>query len=128
MVLTKVTHTTSTFYRFLMTAIMAFIAVVVFGYASSLSMPTLSNIALFILIAVSTGMVALIIYYKGLAKTPVHISTMLELTFPFIAIFIDMTLYHTTLAISQYLSALILTYAIYKIARLQSNARLVKTS
>jgi drug/metabolite transporter (DMT)-like permease len=128
MVLTKVTHTTSTFYRFFFTAIMAFIAVVVFGYASSLSMPTLPDIGLFALIAVSTGMVALIIYYKGLAKTPVHISTMLELTFPFIAIFIDMTLYHTTLAVSQYLAALLLTYAIYKIARLQSDARLVKAN
>jgi drug/metabolite transporter (DMT)-like permease len=77
---------------------------------------------------VSTGVVALMIYYKGLSKTPVHITTMLELTFPFIAIFIDMTLYNTTLSVSQLIFAVVLSFAIYKIAKLQSNAVVIKTN
>jgi len=128
MILTKVSYKVSAFYRFLFTSIIAFIVILVFGYGSSLSAPTASQFGLFTLIAVSTGMVALIIYYRGLARTPVHISTILELTFPFIAIFIDMTIYHTTLSISQLLASVILVLAIYKISRLQSNAIPIKTN
>ena len=75
----------------------------------------------FALIAVSTGMVALLIYYKGLARTPVHISTILELTFPFIAILIDMKLYHTVLVPMQWIASMVLVFSIYKIARLRES-------
>ena len=64
-------------------------------------------------------MVALLIYYKGLSKTPVHISTILELTFPFIAILIDMKLYGNVLSLSQLAAACVLVFSIYKIARLR---------
>ncbi len=128
MILTKVSFGVSTFYRFLFTSIIAFIILVTLGYSGSLSLPTSNQFGLFTLIAVSTGMVALIIYYKGLAKTPVHISTILELTFPFIAIFIDMTLYNTVLSLSQWIAVFVLVYAIYKISRLQSYALLLKTN
>jgi drug/metabolite transporter (DMT)-like permease len=66
-------------------------------------------------------MVALLIYYKGLAKTSVHISTILELTFPFIAIFIDMKVNHTTLSLTQWLAAFVLVFSIYQIARLRES-------
>lgn len=128
MILTKLSYKVSTFYRFLITTIIAFFVVVVLGYFPSLSTPTIPQFGLFALIAVSTGVVALMIYYKGLSKTPVHITTMLELTFPFIAIFIDMTLYNTTLSVSQLIFAVILSFAIYKIAKLQSNAVVIKTN
>jgi drug/metabolite transporter (DMT)-like permease len=64
-------------------------------------------------------MVALLIYYRGLAKTPVHISTILELTFPFIAILIDMKLYHTVLTPVQWLASFVLVFSIYKVAELR---------
>ncbi len=128
MILTKISHKVSTFYRFLFTSILAFVVIVIFGYMPSLPTPTATQFGLFLLIAISTGLVALMIYYKGLSKTPVHISTMLELTFPFIAIFIDMTLYDTTLVMSQYFAAVVLSYSIYKISRLQSNAILIQTN
>lgn len=128
MALTKISYGVSTFYRFLFTTIMAGIVVYLFKYTSSLSLINTSQLGFFVLIAVSTGMVALLIYYKGLSKTKVHISTILELTFPVIAIFIDMTVYKTTLAPSQYLAAVILVIAMYQIARLQSYDISHKTS
>lgn len=128
MVLSKVSHKVSTFYRFLFTSILAIAVIALLGYSSSLSLVTLPQFGLFALISVSTGMVALMIYYRGLKKTPVHISTILELTFPFIAIFIDMTLYDTVLSGSQMIATLLLVYSIYKIARLQSNDIQIKTS
>lgn len=121
MVLTKLSHKVSTFYRFLFTSILCAIAIIIFGYTQTLSMPTIPQYGLFALIAVSTGLVALLIYYKGLSKTPVHVSTILELTFPVVAILIDKFLYKTTLAPSQYIFAIILVFAIYKITRLNQN-------
>ena len=121
MLLGKVRAEVSTFYRFFFTIIIALPLIIIFGYSSSLVKIAPYQFGLFALIAVSTGMVALIIYYKGLAKTPVHISTILELTFPFVAILIDMTLYHTYLIISQWIFACLLVFSIYMIARLREN-------
>jgi drug/metabolite transporter (DMT)-like permease len=121
MLLGKISANVSTFYRFLFTLIISLPVLLLFGYGKSLSAPSPSQFGLLALIAISTGMVALLIYYKGLAKTPVHISTILELTFPFIAILIDMKLYHTILSASQWIAALILIFSIYKVARLRES-------
>ncbi|MEK7539436.1 MAG: DMT family transporter [Patescibacteria group bacterium] len=121
MLLGKVDFKVSTFYRFLVTVLVALPFLLLFGDTTGggLATPTASQFGLLALIALSTGMVALLIYYKGLAKTPVHISTILELTFPFFAIFLDMIVNHTILSITQWIAALILLFSIYQIARLR---------
>lgn len=121
MLLGKVDFKVSTFYRFLFTLIFAIPVLFLFGqgFGATLAIPSTSQFALLALIALSTGMVALLIYYKGLAKTPVHISTILELTFPFIAIFLDMIINGTTLSISQWMGALVLVFSIYQISKLR---------
>src|SRR3989344_5116596 len=124
MLLGKVRAEVSTFYRFLFTVIIALPVLWIFGYSASLGAVTLTQFELFVLIAVSTGMVALLIYYKGLTKTPVHISTILELLFPFAAIFIDMVVFHATLGISQWIAVPIFLFSIYKIVKLRENITL----
>src|SRR3990167_2786116 len=91
MLLTKVDAKVSTFFRFFITVLIAFPILFIWGGVpgAGISIPTLSQFGFLALIAISTGMVALVIYYRGLAKTPVHISTILELTFPFVAILLD---------------------------------------
>ncbi|MFA5841011.1 MAG: DMT family transporter [Candidatus Paceibacterota bacterium] len=122
MLLGNIDFKVSTFYRFLFTIIMALPFMLFFGKnGSSLAIPTSSQFSLLLLIAISTGMVALLIYYKGLAKTPVHISTILELTFPFVAILLDFVVNHTVLSFSQWIAALVLVFSIYKIAQLREN-------
>lgn len=121
MLLGRVTPSVSTFYRFLFTTLLVFPVILILGFMPSLSAPTLTQFSLFALIAISTGMVALLIYYKGLAKTPVHISTILELTFPFIAIILDMIVNDVTLVPMQWLAALVLVYSIYRISQLREN-------
>lgn len=122
MLLGKVDFKVSTFYRFLFTLIFALPFLFLFGRAGgSLVLPSFSQFSLLILIAISTGMVALLIYYKGLAKTPVHISTILELTFPFVAILLDFIVNHTILSFFQWIAALILVFSIYQIAKLREN-------
>ena len=121
MLLGKIDAKLSTFYRFLVTTIIVFPVLFLFGKVQSLSAPTISQFGWLALIAISTGMVALLIYYKGLAKTPVHISTILELTFPFIAVLLDFIVNHTILSFTQWIAALILVFSIYQIARLREN-------
>jgi len=122
MLLGKIDFKVSTFYRFLVTVLVALPFLLVFGHnegTTSLAVPTFSQFSLLILIAISTGMVALLIYYKGLAKTAVHISTILELTFPFMAILLDFIINHTVLSFTQWIAALVLVFSIYKIVKLR---------
>lgn len=122
MLLGKIDFKVSTFYRFLVTVLVALPILLLFGQTNgALAIPSVSQFGLLVLIAVSTGMVALLIYYKGLAKTPVHISTILELTFPFVAILLDFIVNHTVLTFLQWAAAIILVFAIYKIAKLREN-------
>ncbi len=119
MLLNKINYKISTFYRFFITMLISLPLVLLFGYSSSLNSLTLPEFGYFVIIAISTGMFALLIYYKGLSKTSVHIATILELTFPFVAIFIDMILYKHTLSFSQWIATFVLIYSIYKISRLR---------
>lgn len=105
--------------RFLITTILALVAVFLMGASASLTTPTGGQLLRFVFIAVSTGMVALLIYYKGLKLTPVRVSTILELTFPVLAIAIDAYFYNSFLSTSQLLSAAVLLFSIYMISRLQ---------
>ncbi len=108
--------------RFFFTAVLAFGMVFALGQSKSLPTITFSELARFLLIAVSTGMVSVIIYYKGLKKVPASVSTILELVYPMLAVLIDATLYKTFLAPSQYLAAVILLFAIYQISKVQRYA------
>lgn len=120
MLLVKIDFKLSTFYRFLFTLILSLPLVLFYGKSDGVvALPSLSQFYLLAIIALSTGMVALLIYYKGLAKTPVHISTILELTFPFVAIFLDFMVNGTVLAVSQWIAAFALVFAIYKISKLR---------
>jgi drug/metabolite transporter (DMT)-like permease len=123
MLLGKVDFKVSTFYRFLFTTVIALPVLFFFGRSAGagISLPSVPQFGFLALIALSTGMVALLIYYRGLARTPVHISTILELTFPFIAIILDMAINDTILALSQWVAALVLVFSIYRIAKLREN-------
>jgi DME family drug/metabolite transporter len=121
MLLTNIDSKVSTFYRFVFTLILALPFVFLYGHGQdgSFAVPSTTQFGWLALIAVSTGMVALLIYYKGLAKTPVHISTILELTFPFVAIFLDFIVNGTILSASQWVAAIVLVFSIYQIAYLR---------
>lgn len=107
-----------TLIRFLFASMFAFIGVVMTNNVGGLMDINISQLAYFFFIALSTGMVALLIYYKGLQQTEVKISTLLELAFPLLAIFIDIFLYKTVLHPTQYFSAGILMYSMYRLALL----------
>ncbi len=117
LVLLKHSHTFITGLRFWLTVPLAAIAVYMLAAAPQLSAVTGSQVGRLLIIALSTGMVALWIYYRGLKHTPVSVSTILELAFPLTAVLIDIFLYKTFLAPSQYLAATVLIYAIYRVSK-----------
>lgn len=119
MALLRLPDTYVTGLRFMFTTILAFFAVFLMGAAPSLSQPDFSQYLRFVFIAFSTGMVALLIYYKGLKETPVRVSTILELVFPVLAIMIDAVLYKTFLSPAQLAAAAVLLFSIYKLSALQ---------
>lgn len=105
--------------RFILTAILAFGMVFVFNQQKSLPTLTFSQFARFLLIAVSTGMVSIVIYYHGLKKVQANVSTLLELVYPLLAVLIDATLYKNFLAPTQYFAGAVLLFAIYRISLIQ---------
>lgn len=115
-VLNKVSFLTATALRFALAPIFAFGFVVSLGQTSSLTMVTGSQWISLLLIAFTTGMVALAIYYYGLKKTPARITTICELVWPASAIFIDYFYFHQTLSTTQILGVVVLLFAIYQIA------------
>lgn len=116
--LKKHSDTLITGLRFFFTTIFALIGVYLLGQGSAILSPTTPQLGRLVVIALSTGMFALWLYYKGLKKTEAKVSTILELAFPMTAVFIDIFLYKTVLAPSQYLAAGVLVFAIFNISRI----------
>lgn len=112
MVLQSHSYEVATGMRFYITSLATFLILIIFqGSLPSLITPT--EIMRFSFIALSTGMVALLIYYRGLQTTEAKVATILELVFPALAVFIDAVLFKTVLMNTQYLAAIILLLAIY---------------
>lgn len=118
MILQKISDSQALGWRFMITTVLAGIGLFVFNAQASLSQVTLAQIAMLLVIALSTGMVALWVYYRGLARTEAKIATILELAFPLLAVFIDMVMYKTFLQPGQYLAATVLFYAMYHVGKL----------
>jgi drug/metabolite transporter (DMT)-like permease len=102
--------------RFIGTSLFAPFFILFLGASSSLTAVTSSDLVTLVTIALSTGMVALFLYYKGLEKTPVRVATILELAFPLLAVIIDVLLYDTVLHSTQYIAAAVLLFAMYKVS------------
>lgn len=113
-------HTFITGLRFLITVPIALLFVFALGAAPSLTSVTQEQLLTLVIIAFSTGMFALWLYYRGLKTTPARVSTIVELAFPATAVVIDYFLYDTTLVWTQYLAAAVLLFAMYRVTKIQA--------
>ncbi|NCN23888.1 MAG: DMT family transporter [Candidatus Pacebacteria bacterium] len=111
----------STGLRFILTSIFGLVAVVLIGQMNTLSSISLPQIGTLGIIALSTGMVAIMFYYRGLKTTQAKVSTILELTFPVLAITIDAVVYKTMLQSTQLIAGVILLYAMYQVGSFKPN-------
>ena len=117
-------HTFITGLRFIVTVPMALIAVYALRAQDTLIQITGHQFLMLLIISLSTGAMALWIYYKGLKITEAKISTIVELAFPLTAVLIGIFLYHDVLVWSQYLSAGVLLFAVYKVSGLNRSEAL----
>lgn len=76
-----------------------------------------------VLIAFSTGLVAMYIYYRGLRSVPVHVSAILELTWPVVAVVADYFIYGTRFAGVQYFAMAVLIISMYMVTHLSRKQR-----
>jgi len=119
MVLKRKSDVTATGLRFSITAILAFVAMFILGQQGSFTQPSVSDLGRLVFIALSTGMISIYIYYRGLKQTQAKVATIVELIYPLLAVLIDAVLYKSFLAPSQYLAGIVMVFAIFKIAQLQ---------
>lgn len=114
--------------RFMFATVFAFLWILGSGHTPELLQISGSQLFRFALIALSTGMVAMVIYYKGLALVEAKIATLLELLFPVTAVIIDAVVFKTTLVPSQYIAAGILLFAAYRLGMLRSERQTIFAS
>lgn len=110
----------STGLRFILTSIFGLVAIVLIGQTNTLGTISLPQIGTLALISLSTGMVAVMLYYRGLKSVQAKVSTILELTFPVLAIIIDAVVYKTMLQPTQLIAGVILLYAMYRVGTLKN--------
>lgn len=115
---------TTTALRFMITTILGGVALILFPSQQAIAAVTQRQLLDLVIIAISTGMVALVIYYQGLKRTNATTATILELLFPTAAIVIDTFVYKTQLMPTQYLAGLVLMFAAWRIAK--RNQQLLK--
>jgi drug/metabolite transporter (DMT)-like permease len=87
------------------------------------SLPQISSSQIFYLVAIvlSSGAVALSIYYYGLKKVAASQATILEMFWPISAVFIDWVFFKHALTWSQSVGAVMMLFAIYQVSQSRSS-------
>lgn len=111
----KVNFRVGTYLRFGMTTLIMFIIVFSMNKFQYFADITQINLLTLILIAFTTGGVAIFIYYYGLKMVPASKSTIYELAMPATVIAGEFLIYGKTLFPGQWLGTVLLLFAIYKI-------------
>ncbi len=117
--LKKVSFLGGTAFRFALTPIFALIFVYAGGQAHALGAVSNEQWVALMSIVMSTGLVALTIYYYGLKMVPARVSTICELVWPASAVCIDYFYYHNALSLTQIVGIGLLAVVIYKVSLYQ---------
>ena len=116
-----------TFMRFTVTVILISIWLLLIpSWNSGFRMPSNTEWMYLFFIALSTGLVAMYIYYRGLKSVPVHVSAILELTWPIVAVFVDFFVYDTVFTWSQYAWMFVLIGSMFMVTRLSHKKDIAK--
>lgn len=113
-ILKKVDFITATFFRYGTTFLMLLPFVFISGLFAHFNSITANNWIIILIISVTTGSGAILLYYNGLKSVKASISTISELFFPISAIFFDYFINGNVLSPIQWISAAIMIFAIIK--------------
>ena len=121
-VLNKVSFRTALFYRYGLTTLIMLGIVLVNGKFDQFAQTTPLNWAFFVIIGLTTGSGAILLYYYGLRYIRASVSTMCEMCFPIASVIFDYWFNGNVLHPVQWASACIMLFAIYRITVNQSLA------
>ncbi len=111
-ILNKYDYKTATFYRYGFTTVIMLIVLLVSGAYTQFNLTTSQNWLFFSIIALTTGSGAIFLYYYGLMRVKAIIATICELFFPSSAILFDYFVNGAILSTVQWISAVIMIFAI----------------
>ncbi|HEY6437621.1 MAG TPA: EamA family transporter [Ignavibacteriaceae bacterium] len=119
--LQNVSFEMGTYLRFLFSAIIMLIIVFSVGDMKSIADITSNQIIIFLIIAFSTGGVAIFLYYYGLKKITASVATICELAFPLTAVVLEYFIHGNILMPVQWGGVIILLFSIVRVTRINSN-------
>lgn len=108
-----------TYLRFGLTTLIMLVIAATAGSFSALAQVTPWQWLVFAIIVFTSGGSAMFLYYYGLKRVTASVSTICELAFPITSILLAALMYHQYLTVVQWLAALVLFYAIYRVSLLQ---------
>lgn len=112
--LDKVDFLTATFFRYGLTFLLLLPFILITGLLVEFNSITQMNWIILVIISLTTGSGAILIYYYGLKHIKASVSTIIELFFPISAILFDYFINDNMLSPIQWISAAIMIYAIIK--------------
>ena len=112
--LQRIDYVSATFFRYGTTTIILLPVVLVLGFSINFHQITPNNWLIFGIITLTSGCVALLLYYYGLRHVKASHATLLELFFPISAILLDYFINGNVLSSFQWVSAIVMIYAIIR--------------
>lgn len=119
--LRNVTYELGTYLRFLISALIMFVIVLISGDISSIGEVTDSQWIIFLIIAFTSGGLAIFLYYYGLKRISASVATIAELSFPLTAILLEYLLHDNILDWLQWIGAILLIFSILKVSKINFN-------
>ncbi len=112
--LQRIDYVSATFFRYGATTVILLPVVLVLGFSVNFHQITPNNWLIFGIITLTSGCVALMLYYYGLRHVKASHATLLELFFPISAILLDFLINGNILSSIQWVSAIVMIYAIIR--------------
>jgi drug/metabolite transporter (DMT)-like permease len=119
-VLNKVSFKTALFFRYGFTTLIMLAIVVIGGKFGQISTTTPTNWLFFVIIGMTTGSGAILLYYVGLRHIQANLATMCELCFPISTVVFDFLINGSVLSPIQWVSAICMLVAIYRMSANQA--------
>jgi drug/metabolite transporter (DMT)-like permease len=119
-VLNKVDFKTALFYRYGLTTLIMLIIVLLTGRFDQIPKTTTTNWIFFCIIGLTTGSGAIMLYYFGLRYIRASVSTICELCYPISSVVFDYVFNGHLLSPIQWISAILMILAIYRISKNQN--------
>ncbi len=121
--LKNVTYELGTYLRFILTTVLMFIIVIATGNISSIGEVTDTQWIIFLIIAFTSGGLAIFLYYYGLKRISASVATIAELSFPLTAILLEYLIHDNILDWLQWVGAIILIYSIIRVTKINFSSQ-----